>query len=711
MFKPIDWSVQSVEGRLVETDGGELINLYASPAVNPQVSKVPYILQATPGRRRWATRDFQRIAVENEQGMEVSSVETAAANIHGMIVLDNPTYGRNLFGVANEYEFFRVSVPDDIDSGFSPGSSTAVEPFQVATRAGAVATEATFRVSGQARMATDGRYVIIMLPKSIQAFDVGWKPEGADEDSRPIGAFVQVIAPIPNNESAVLPDQDWVDVAWVDGYFVLVARAGQIFHSLLGSINFDQLDFSSAESSPDEIVGMAVHNRRVYIFGDRTIEQWYNAGGEDFAFSRDNSFVINIGCAARDTIQANEAAVLFLGSDRSVHYVVGTAVRRISNATVEEDIAKSDTASAWAWVYTEEGHRFYCLNISTPDGGRKLWCYDMMAGAWHERTATDVQCSVRLWDDRTLVGNVGSPHIQELSLLWPDEDGLPIARTAVSSVLHANDARALVSSFQVDIPYRDSELREASIWETGLPDSPTENADGSTGILARVLGTSAQITSTGGSNIGIAIILPEGSIPLSLLEAPPVESVSVIRINNQVLQPNSVNQRNVSIFLDVGEPRTFTDDIERNVVFACRWQSGLGLYDPMEVTFRIVDDFEEPYSFVTSNADETIRFAQMAVENHDVSDTIDFAIIDPRKNLVDLKSLKTNTNGIISLSWSDDGKVTWQGGKRDQKRLDATRVRWNQLGQFRDRHFRIQTATTRSLQVMRAYITHMGLID
>ena len=448
-YRPIQWARRSVEGRQVEADGSRLLNFYAIQVQAPQaqsVPKVPVMLYSSPGVRRY-------LEVPNPDNNT-----NQTAGFHALLEVKSPIYGHRIFGLAHRYEFFHArydaapaEIPDDYDP-FADGASAYAVP------AGNIVQFTTNQSDSipagrKAKMVTDGRVILWVTPREVYAYDLG-KTGGA--------GFVAISAPVPADLSTLedLADQEWVDCAWVDGYFLLAARSGQFFHSNNYSTTFDQLDFADAGSNPDEIVGLEVLNRRIFILGSQSIEQWFNAGLADFAFARDNSFTVNIGCSAKDTIIKNEFSIIFLGSNLIVYVMNSGGVQRISAESVEYDIARSDVAKAHAWNYTEEGHLFYILTLDI-DGTDKTWVYDFNVQVWHERSLHDVRVALQLSNGRTIIGRDGAEHIFDQRLDWgvieADDDtatDIAIDRLAICSVLFANFQRISMISFQIDIPLR-----------------------------------------------------------------------------------------------------------------------------------------------------------------------------------------------------------------------------------------------------------------
>lgn len=394
------------------------------------------------------------------------STITPPAGVHALLPIDNPVYGRRIIGISSQYQFFQIWLggPTGADAPANYDPYRATNPDAAHAVPAARVTNFTAEPDLSAvdsdgdpipvRLITDGRRVLVVLKRQVLTYDMA------------TNSFLQqILAPTPDNQAADLPDQDWTASAWVDGYFILGARNGQIFHSVLNEINFDQLDTAMAGAKPDGIVGMRVLNRRLFIFGTESIEQWYNAGASDFAFRRDNSQVMELGCIAPHSIAVNIAAIIFVGHDLMVYAVGGAQFVRISTDAVDYDIAQSQAEKARGFVYTEEGHRFYSLTLFFDDGSRKNWTFDFNTRAWHERTGhhTRILCATRL-GEQNLVGLEGDPWIYDTRLDWGisglDVDGTggsAFDREAVSPLLHANLQRARVNTILLDLPDREGD--------------------------------------------------------------------------------------------------------------------------------------------------------------------------------------------------------------------------------------------------------------
>ena len=455
-YRPIHWARQSVGGRYVEHDGSRLLNFYASRAVMPEEAKATVILQATPGYQAWVqvpVRDFA-------PGVTTPVPTGDQVGIFGMLSVDTPLRGKHLYGISNSYQFFDISQggtgSETLPTDYDPIRGSSAVAMVAGSEVHNFTVEVEERARGRVRLVSDGTNVMFVSPNNVHIY----KPI---DPAAPTGAYTltdQVLAPVPSgipevteDPDALLGARDWVDCGWVDGYFILLTRAGEIFHSLLRSVDFDQLDFARAEANPDGVMALEILNRRLYIFGQRTIEQWYNAGQLDFAFARDSSFVAELGCAARESVARNEEVIAFVASNRTVCIIHGRQLVQISTDPVNDLLERCDVERCRAFTYTEAGHRFYSLTMFFPDEDPRNWTYDFNAALWHERDTTSVLCSVE-FDDRNLIGIEADPHIFQLHRDITTAAGTRIVREAITPVITANEQRARMLSFQVDIPQR-----------------------------------------------------------------------------------------------------------------------------------------------------------------------------------------------------------------------------------------------------------------
>jgi len=190
---------------------------------------------------------------------------------------------------------------------------------------------------------------------------------------------------------AQITDPDFygaVGVGFIDGYFVFNQPNSQKFWvtSLYGT-SIDPLDFASAEGSPDNLVTLIVDHREIWLFGQNSVEVWYNAGLPDFPLARIQGAFNEIGCQAPYSVAKLDNGLFWLGKDARGNGIVyrskGYTGERISDHYVERQIQQYTTlADAVAYTYQQDGHAFYVLNFPTAN---TTWVYDVSTGVWHER--------------------------------------------------------------------------------------------------------------------------------------------------------------------------------------------------------------------------------------------------------------------------------------------------------------------------------------
>lgn len=171
-------------------------------------------------------------------------------------------------------------------------------------------------------------------------------------------------------------------VIFSDGYYaVSYIDSNQWAVSRLYSIEFDPTAFAAAEGSYDNIQGLTVYKRQIYVIGEKSIEPWYNSG-EEFPYNPNQSAYIDIGCYTPWAFTSNINGVFFLGDDKIVYAATGYVPQRISTHAIEYIIGSMNCNKAYMVSYSQEGHDF--IGLILPDEDTMLF-YDITTGSWHFR--------------------------------------------------------------------------------------------------------------------------------------------------------------------------------------------------------------------------------------------------------------------------------------------------------------------------------------
>lgn len=183
-------------------------------------------------------------------------------------------------------------------------------------------------------------------------------------------------------------------VQFIDNYFTLTKdRSGQQFQitAINDATAIDALDFASAESSPDDLVGHIVVQAGLLLFGTLTCELWVNTGNVDFPFERSRGSGFQVGLMAAASLQLVDNAPTWIGRDKNgagiVYRLVGGQAQRVSTQAIEQALqASTDLTKATAWTYQDRGLTFYAINAP---GLAATWVHEASTGAWHERCDLD----------------------------------------------------------------------------------------------------------------------------------------------------------------------------------------------------------------------------------------------------------------------------------------------------------------------------------
>lgn len=139
-------------------------------------------------------------------------------------------------------------------------------------------------------------------------------------------------------------------------------------------------NFATAESSPDDAIRTFVFRERVYIFGERSTETWYNSGTGNPPFARVNGGTMNVGLGAIHSVAATDDYCYFLGDDRRVYRFSSHQPQNVTSIAISHQIGLMTTFSdAIASIYQIEGQSFYVITFPTAG---KTYGFNEQAGAW-----------------------------------------------------------------------------------------------------------------------------------------------------------------------------------------------------------------------------------------------------------------------------------------------------------------------------------------
>ena len=184
-------------------------------------------------------------------------------------------------------------------------------------------------------------------------------------------------------------DADFVGgdtVVFLDGYFIFnVPNSGLVYSTASNDgTSVDALDVITAEAYPDNVVGLAVDKRELWIFCEDSVEIWYDAANPNaFPLSRREGALVDQGCAAAKSILNFDNTLVWLDDRGFVVQAQNYSPVVISTPAIASAIQSYKRIDdARAYQHTENGHLFYVITFPT---ARKTWAYEATTQQWHER--------------------------------------------------------------------------------------------------------------------------------------------------------------------------------------------------------------------------------------------------------------------------------------------------------------------------------------
>lgn len=249
-------------------------------------------------------------------------------------------------------------------------------------------------------------------------------------------------------------------VTFFDNYFVFDRiNTNQFFISgILDGTSFSGTDFASAEVQPDFVIATVNQQENLLIFGEKSIETWYDSGALSFPFQRYDGATIERGCVAPLTAIKEDNSVFFLGDDLIFYRLNGIVPVRVSTHAIESEWTKYSVVSdAHCFSYTYEGHKFVVLTFPTT---LHTWVYDISTGLWHERESWDQNnqtmgrwrgnCGIQVYG-KNLIGDAINGNIGMIDPTVFTEYGNTIRQLLASPPIHSDRKRIFISAFELDM--------------------------------------------------------------------------------------------------------------------------------------------------------------------------------------------------------------------------------------------------------------------
>ena len=224
-------------------------------------------------------------------------------------------------------------------------------------------------------------------------------------------------------------------VDYMDTYLLSVEPYGRYWYwsDQASATSYNTLNRTEAEADPDSIVALAVNAFEVVIFGQQTVEFFYNAGGINGNTFKSKRVMNGHGCAARDSVVKLDNTLFWLGVDGILYRLNGYQAQPISSPQFTQRIQGKNWAKAYAYSFEDRGHVAYIITF--PDG--ETFVYDVPTQA----TTRLESYGLTRWRASTLIktggkwiaGDFQAGKLYELDWAYPMEgEGTPMVRERIT---------------------------------------------------------------------------------------------------------------------------------------------------------------------------------------------------------------------------------------------------------------------------------------
>jgi len=244
-------------------------------------------------------------------------------------------------------------------------------------------------------------------------------------------------------DGATLAQITDVDLETPNGVTVLNQKAiydgddGRFGVSAVGdATDVDGLDYATAESNADALIRVYRYNGRAIMFGQKSIEEWFDSGVGRPPLDRVEGANRRIGLAARMSVASNESSLYWLADDRKV-YRTNQSISTIALMDVFRKYTTVDDAVGFCC--TLQNQNFYHLSFPTED---KTWVYSESLDQWFEtaRSASTGRSRANSYAwayGKHLVADYADSNIYYFDFENYTENGSPMTRERTTGVLHS----------------------------------------------------------------------------------------------------------------------------------------------------------------------------------------------------------------------------------------------------------------------------------
>ena len=234
-----------------------------------------------------------------------------------------------------------------------------------------------------------------------------------------------------------------------DAYFIVCFQGSNKFQmsAILDGMTWPGIQVNAVEVFPENIVGIIVSHRELWVFGSQHIQPYQDTGTDEI-YDVIPGTLIDTGLISTFGRNLVDNTVFWISQDkrggRQAWRANGYTPSRISTHAIETALSSysaDQVASLVSYAYQDGGHLFWVLYIPGTDC---TWVYDVAESMWHKRAQWNQDTAK--WTPHSswnhtyafgmhLVGDWQTGNLYQMSLSFLDDSGLAIRRLRRSPTL------------------------------------------------------------------------------------------------------------------------------------------------------------------------------------------------------------------------------------------------------------------------------------
>lgn len=197
------------------------------------------------------------------------------------------------------------------------------------------------------------------------------------------------------------------------------------------------LNYATAESKPDDLIRVYAFNQLLHLFGDDTVEQWWNSGVGRPPFDRVEGAIIESGLGGIYGVSNNKQFIYFFNNRQELVRLQGSSELNVTPEAIKREFENYEkTDDVIVWCMKLRGQEM--VSVTFPKADRS-WIY-VEGGQWFEWSSgvlggRNKANSYAFAYNKHLVEDFANGNIYELDFDVFTENGDTIQRTRDSAPL------------------------------------------------------------------------------------------------------------------------------------------------------------------------------------------------------------------------------------------------------------------------------------